>query len=60
MPATIEIYNVLGEKVLTETLRSAQDDKLIDLSKEPNGVYLYRVLQENGNLIREGKVVIQK
>jgi uncharacterized repeat protein (TIGR03803 family) len=64
---SIEIYNVMGEKVLTQILsrrdrfgRSAQDDNLIDLTKQPNGVYFYRVLQEDGSLIGEGKVIIQK
>ena len=56
----IEIYNVLGEKVLTETLRSAQGDNSIDLSAQPNGIYLYRVISETGNLVGQGKMIIQK
>ncbi len=57
---TIEVYNEFGEKVLTEILRSAQDDKVIDLRGQPNGVYFYRVLGEAGNLVGEGKFVIEK
>ncbi len=60
IPATIEIYNVLGEKVLKETLRSTQGDNLINLIGEPNGIYLYRVIAQDGSLVGEGKVVIQK
>jgi uncharacterized repeat protein (TIGR03803 family) len=56
----IKIYNVLGENVLTETLHSAQGDNLIELGNEPEGVYLYRVISENGELIGEGKLIIQK
>ena len=56
----VEIYNVLGEKVLTEILRTVHDDKVISISKQPNGVYFYRVLNENGNLLGQGKIVIQK
>jgi len=56
----IDIYNVLGEKVFTETLRSAQGDNLIDLSGEPNGIYLYRVLYDDGSVLGSGKVMIQK
>ena len=49
-------------------LRSAQpsragtggDDKIIDISKQPNGVYFYRVIANSGKVIGEGKVVIQK
>ncbi len=59
LPSTIEIYNVLGEKVLTE-IRQLADDNLIDLTGQPNGIYLYRVLKENGELIGEGKLIVQK
>lgn len=58
--ATVEIYNTLGEKVLTKTLHSIQGDNGINMSTQPNGVYLYRVLDENGNMISNGKFVIQK
>jgi hypothetical protein len=60
MKSEVEIYNILGENVLNETLRSTQDDNLINLTNQPNGVYFYRVLSENGGLIGEGKVVIEK
>jgi uncharacterized repeat protein (TIGR03803 family) len=58
--STIEIYNVLGEKVLSETLRFTQGDNLIDLSAQPSGVYFYRVLKEDENLVGEGKIIILK
>jgi hypothetical protein len=60
VPATIEVYNVMGEKVLTEILHSVQDDKVINLTEQPSGVYLYRVIAEDGSLVGEGKMVIQK
>lgn len=56
----IEVFNVLGERVFSEILRSAQDDKVMDLSAQPNGVYFYRVLSEDGALVGEGKVVVEK
>jgi hypothetical protein len=56
---TIEIYNVLGEQVLTE-LRQPADDNLIDISNQPNGIYFYRVTSPNGELIGEGKVIVSK
>ncbi len=56
----VEIYNVLGENVLTETLRSTQGQNLIDIRNRPNGIYFYSVLNENGALVGEGKFVIQK
>jgi trimeric autotransporter adhesin len=65
---SVEVYNVMGEKVLTDIpvrtgtggLHSVQDDKVINLSGQPNGVYLYRVINEDGSLAGEGKLVIQK
>jgi Secretion system C-terminal sorting domain len=57
---SVEIYNVMGQNVLTETLRYTQGDNIINLSNQPNGVYFYRVLGENRSLIGEGKVIIQK
>jgi len=57
---TIEVYNVLGARVYNGMLKQVQHDYEINLSSQPNGVYLYRVLTENGNLQGEGKLVIQK
>jgi uncharacterized repeat protein (TIGR03803 family) len=57
---TVEIYNVMGERVLTEIHRSAQDDKVMDLTGQPNGIYFYRVLDENGGVLGSGKLIIQK
>ena len=57
---TIEIYNVLGAKIYNETLKQVQGDNTINLSNQPNGIYLYRVLNENGGLIGEGKLIVQK
>ena len=57
---TITIYNVLGEQVYNATLNQVQGDNNINISNQPNGIYLYRVLEENGNLIGEGKLIIQK
>ena len=56
----INVYNILGEQVLTETLRSAQGGNTVDMNNQPSGVYLYRVIATSGELIGEGKLVIQK
>ena len=55
---TVEIYNVLGEMIKNVGLTGKSN--AIDLSAQPEGIYLYRVLSEKGNLIGQGKIVIQK
>ena len=54
----IEIYNVLGETAYKATLNSYNTE--IDLSGQPNGIYLYRVVNTDGTLVGEGKVVVAK
>jgi hypothetical protein len=56
----IEVYNVLGEKIYGGMLKQVQHDNTIDISNQPNGMYLYRVLNNDGSLVGEGKVVVQK
>lgn len=55
----IEVYNLLGEKVIAETLRSTQGDNTIDLSSQPNGIYFYQVTY-SGKLVSSGKIIIAK
>lgn len=56
----IEVYNLLGEVVYSQSdIHNAQFT--INLSNQPNGIYLYRIISnDNGNLLGEGKVVLQK
>jgi hypothetical protein len=57
--ASVEVYSMLGEKVYSQfsTLNSQLS---INLSSQPGGVYLYRVIAEDGSMIGEGKMIIQK
>ncbi|HTA84270.1 MAG TPA: T9SS type A sorting domain-containing protein [Bacteroidia bacterium] len=55
----MEIYNMMGKCVCNETLRQAQGDIRIDLSNQPAGIYLYRIISENGNVVGNGKLVIE-
>lgn len=57
--SSVEVYNVLGEKVYSQfsTLHSPLS---INLSNQPNGIYLYRLISETGQMIGEGKLVIEK
>jgi uncharacterized repeat protein (TIGR03803 family) len=56
----VEIYNVLGDEVYFATLKQVQGDNLINLTGQSSGIYLYRVITENGELIGEGKVIIER
>lgn len=49
---------MMGQKVTIETLNQVQGDNLIDISGQPNGIYFYRVLNRDGILLGEGKMVI--
>ena len=56
----VEIYNMMGKQVASE-LHSKGGDKIrVNLSKEPNGIYLYRVVTSSGKLVGDGKFVIEK
>jgi len=56
----IQIYNMLGEKIYSSPYTLNNSPFTIDLSSHTNGVYLYRVISDNGNLLGEGKLIIQK
>jgi hypothetical protein len=61
----VEVYNVLGEKIFTSTLPSPKGEGVsvsypINISSQPGGVYFYRVVAEDGSLVGEGKLVVQK
>jgi hypothetical protein len=56
----IEIFNVLGKQVCNSQITTLSSQFTIDLSSQPSGIYLYRVITNNGDLIGEGKLMIEK
>lgn len=56
----VEIYNILGEKVLTQKLTMVNSQFSIDLNNNPAGLYMYRVLTEKGVYIANGKIMLGK
>jgi hypothetical protein len=56
----VELYNVLGEKVYTSGFLSPNSQFLIDISNQPSGIYVYRIIAETGGLVSCGKLVIDK
>ena len=61
---SVVIYNVLGEKVyaayLPQIPQNCGTNCEIDLNSQPNGVYFYRVVKEDGGLVGQGKLVIER
>lgn len=53
----IEIYNVLGEQVSQIIINNSTFT--ITLTNEPSGIYLYRIVSDNGNFVATGKLIIQ-
>ncbi|HXB11364.1 MAG TPA: T9SS type A sorting domain-containing protein [Bacteroidia bacterium] len=58
--SSVEVYNMLGEKIYSRQWTANNGQCTIDLSNNANGIYLYRVVNESGNLTGEGKFVIQR
>lgn len=57
IPSSMEIYNMLGKKIYQTNLQT--NTTQINIGTQPNGMYLYRVITEEGNLISSGKFVIE-
>jgi PKD repeat protein len=54
---SVEVYNVLGEKVFSQySIPTTQYS--FDLSALAEGIYLYRILNEKGEFISQGKFII--
>jgi hypothetical protein len=57
----IEIYNILGEKIYVSTLINIGTTSMvteIDLSNEPKGVYLYKIVLQRESVL-SGKIVVE-
>jgi Secretion system C-terminal sorting domain len=52
---SVEIYNILGEKVYSQFIAN-RSSSIVNLN-QPNGVYLIRILDKDGNLVSQKKVV---
>ncbi len=51
------VINVLGQQVYFATLNQVQGDNFIDISSQPDGIYLIRIENEDGSLIAQKKIV---
>jgi len=55
----VEVYNMLGEKVYNAFLPNPTSQYPIDLSGQPSGVYLCRLLSSDGTLIGSEKIILR-
>ncbi len=56
----IEIYTMLGQKIYSEPLLNPQGKNNMYMDTRASGIYFYRVLSDSGNLIGEGKLILEK
>ncbi|HXB13590.1 MAG TPA: T9SS type A sorting domain-containing protein, partial [Bacteroidia bacterium] len=56
---TVEAYNMLGEKVYSNSFSTFHSQFSINLSAQPNGIYLVKVQTEDGNILTQ-KIEITK
>ncbi|NNM94835.1 MAG: T9SS type A sorting domain-containing protein [Bacteroidia bacterium] len=54
----VEIYNMLGEKVYSSIINATNTQ--INLAGKSTGIYMYRLLSPSGNLVDQGKFVIEQ
>jgi hypothetical protein len=54
---SVEVYNVMGQQVYSNSLQIPDSSFQIDLTSQPSGIYLYRVITESGTLLGEGKLI---
>ncbi len=54
----VEIYDMLGQKIYTQVLNETENP--INLSDNTSGIYLYRVFTITGDIVSQGKFIIQK
>jgi len=53
----IEVYNLLGEKVYSAGLVGG--NTIISLGEQAPGIYIYRIITADGNLVNPGKLVVE-
>lgn len=59
--ATMQVHNLLGEQVYSASLNMVQGGRNeVNIGSQPSGIYLYKIVSDEGSLIGEGKLEIDK
>jgi len=57
LQSSVEVYNVMGQEVYKYLLNPGNTE--VNLTDKATGIYFYRVVNENGSLITEGKMMVE-
>ncbi len=57
---TVEVFNMLGQDVYRMQFLNSNAQIQLNISAQPNGLYLYRVLNTDGTTVGQGKLIIEK
>jgi uncharacterized repeat protein (TIGR03803 family) len=58
--SSIEVYNMLGEKVYATFSQEGNGTTQINLSGQANGLYLVKVISQDGTPVGESKVMLER
>jgi len=51
------VYNILGEKIYSQSFSIQNATFKIDLNGQPAGIYFYRITSDRGETIADGKLI---
>ena len=57
--AVVDFYTITGQKIATVGLQNTNNNSLVIPQKFATGLYFYKVKNENGALIQNGKIVVK-
>jgi hypothetical protein len=56
----VKIYNMLGKKIYSNSFNIQNSEFKIDISGQPAGIYMYRIVSEDGKGVATGKFIIDR
>jgi outer membrane protein assembly factor BamB len=56
---TIDIYNLMGQEISSYSINQSTLLYTINMGNNSSGLYIYRVINKNGESIQEGKLLLE-